>query len=109
MTYENDDFCDRVNAFLQGELMGPEIIRVYGLSKSRQQFVFVTSAVVWYAVRLIIEMPNGKLRLIERKEFLLPANADDYIFNKKRELEGVYCWNGNPISTTLNVNECNWS
>lgn len=61
----------RVNKVLQKESMGWEVgKRFYGTTEDGKDFAIVTSQVLWYAVRIIVED-----HIVERHEFLLWERA----------------------------------
>uniref|UniRef100_A0A7E4WAX7 Cystatin domain-containing protein n=1 Tax=Panagrellus redivivus TaxID=6233 RepID=A0A7E4WAX7_PANRE len=78
------DFEAHVLHVMARQSAGLIVSTVYGQKQDGKRFALVKTQVVWYAVRLVIENSYA----VEREEFFLEAEADNYIASKKRELEG---------------------
>uniref|UniRef100_A0A7E4ZY51 LRAT domain-containing protein n=1 Tax=Panagrellus redivivus TaxID=6233 RepID=A0A7E4ZY51_PANRE len=102
------NFVKNVNKLLANESMAYEVYRKYGTTPLGQNFVFVVSSLVWYAVRFIVETdgrvvdPSEKdstsVKLLYRKQFARKYQIDDFVNSRFGQLaEGEY---GNEFNET---------
>uniref|UniRef100_A0AC34QXE2 LRAT domain-containing protein n=1 Tax=Panagrolaimus sp. JU765 TaxID=591449 RepID=A0AC34QXE2_9BILA len=98
-----DDFRRYVDEVLLKEWMGAEVEeRLWGKTPFGQHFVLVTSKVVWYAVRVIVDEEHRDLEIVRQRnvysegvvsknEFLTLEAAMSFRANKHAELsDGIF-------------------
>uniref|UniRef100_A0A7E4ZYE7 Cupin_8 domain-containing protein n=1 Tax=Panagrellus redivivus TaxID=6233 RepID=A0A7E4ZYE7_PANRE len=93
-------FIENVNIILCQESMSSEVYRKYGVTPLGQNFVFVVSKLLWYAVRFIVEC-DGRVkdpwnknlshaRLLFKEEFW-KGKANEYVETQYEKLiNGTY-------------------
>jgi hypothetical protein len=97
------EFRNHVENVLQSEYMGAEVDeRLWGKTPLGQYFVLVTSKVVWYAVRLIVDEEHRDLPLsresavhssdvLNKSQFLTLEGAQEFARDKHAKLEeGIF-------------------
>uniref|UniRef100_A0A914ZG81 LRAT domain-containing protein n=1 Tax=Panagrolaimus superbus TaxID=310955 RepID=A0A914ZG81_9BILA len=97
------EFRNHVENVLKNEWMGQEILeRRWGQTPLGQYFVLITSQVLWYAVRLIVDEEHRDLELsresavdgsdvLRKEHFLTLEGAHNYVREKHAKLEeGVF-------------------
>uniref|UniRef100_A0A7E4VGD4 DUF2693 domain-containing protein n=1 Tax=Panagrellus redivivus TaxID=6233 RepID=A0A7E4VGD4_PANRE len=81
------EFRRRVDKAIGSQFMGSEIGRLYGMTKHGQRFAIVTSTVLWYAVRVVVDMDEYTAAVVGRRAFWTAADADGFVFDTQHNLE----------------------